>query len=107
MAIVQIPVKSDVEGPQEYDITVDGIAYHFQFSYNKRAERWKLSIFDINRNAILQNLVLLADVDIFRSFRHMNIPKGVFMVIDSLNQAHNPTEYDWGDRNYFLYNEVI
>jgi len=106
MAIVQIPVKSDI-GPQAYDITIDGVPYHFKFSYNQRASRWKLSVFDSNRNPILQNIVLLTDVDFMLGFRHLPIPQGVFMVIDALNQEHNPTEYDWGDRNYFLYNEVV
>ena len=105
MSILEIPVKSDF-GTHEFEITIENKLYNFKFSYNKRSSRWMYSIFDSNKNPILQNIVMLTNVDITHQFRHLDIPKGVFMVIDSLNEESNPTEFDWEQRNFFLYSEA-
>jgi len=105
MAIVQIPVRSDL-GAHEFNITIQNQVYHFKIFYNLRASKWNLSIFDTRLNPILQSIVLLTDTDVTRQFRHLNIPKGIFLVIDSLSQEYNPKQFDWNDRNYFLYNEA-
>lgn len=105
MAIVEIPVRSDL-GPHEFTIVLDNETFNFSFYYNDSAQRWNMTISDNNNQVIARNIRLYTDTDITYQLRHLNIPKGLFLIVDGLNQQLNPTQDAWNDTHFFMYNEV-
>ena len=93
--VYSIPINPQLPW-QEYRITLSGIIYTLEFTYNVRSDRWILNINDAFGNQILQGIVLLINRDLTGQYRTLDIPIGTIFAADNTLQDTQPTLNSFG-----------
>ena len=104
MAIIEIPTRVDIAS-YKYKLTLERTIYGFVFTYNKRIERWHMTITDIDDNVLLGDIVLLSNVNLIGRFHSEELPPGTFICFDTENESKSPERNDLGSRIKLLYEE--
>jgi len=102
MAIVQLPVRSDVPA-YSFQIELDSVLFSLRFSYNARAGYWTFDIYDANELAILLGIRIITGWLLTDRFVMDNLPKGDFFVFDTTGKNTDPTQDDFGTTKLFMY----
>lgn len=102
MAIVQIPVRSDIPA---YDVQVEleGVLYTLGFSYNARAGYWVMDIMDANETPILMGIRVISSWLMNDRFVMDELPKGDFFVFDTSGKNEDPLQDDFGKTKLLMY----
>lgn len=79
--MIQIPFNTYPSFSQE--VVLDENNYILEFNWNTRGEFWELSILAPDSAVILGGIKLVIGYDLFRQYKHLNIPKGVLIVVDT------------------------
>ena len=106
MAIVEIPVRSDLPAYQ-FGIDLDGVNFKFSFRFNTRMGRWLWDILDTEENPILMGVPLLVNLDLIGRYKIEELPLGSFICINETGTSNNPGRYDLGNNVKLLYEEAL
>ncbi len=104
MAIIEVPTRVDISS-YKYKLTLEETVYTFTYTYNKRIERWHMSIGDADDNTLLGDIVLLTNVDLIGRFKSDELPPGTLICFDTKGENVSPTRDDLGNRIKLLYQE--
>ena len=64
-----------------FDAPLDGVDYRFKVDYSQRADRWYLSIFDVEGTPLRQGIKISSGADLLRFLvSYANGPTGVLVV---------------------------
>jgi hypothetical protein len=105
MAIVEIPVRSDIAAYQ-LQCTLNGTVYTLHLRFNTRQDRWILGIRDIDNNSLVDGIPLLNGVFLTYRFKSSLLPRGDFLVYDETGQDRTPSREGLGIDFKLLYEEV-
>ena len=104
MAIVEIPVRSDLD---RYSLTVDleGTEYRLLFAFNSRDDHWYLSVDLTDGTALVSGTAIVADSPLLGrwAWRQELPADGYLMAVDSSGEAEEPRKEDLGDRVKLLW----
>ena len=104
MAILQIPVNSDVPF-YSFQVDLESVTYTLTITYNARSDMWSMDIGDIGNTLILTGICLLVNANLTGRFLIPGLPPGKFLVIDTQGKNHTPGRNDLGVRNLLMYEE--
>ena len=111
MAALVIPLVPDVENYTQRT-ALDGREYLLSLAWNRRDERWRLSISDAGGTPIALGRVLTAGMSLLFRVRDARRPPGQLMVVDTqarsdgaldLQKAADPALSDLGSRVVLVY----
>jgi len=85
------------------EITLDGVSYRFEFTYNTRSFQWAMSIFDIDQNAIVEGIKLVLEYELLDQYRAYNLPPGELYCIDTTDEVIEITRENFGDAVQLVY----
>lgn len=72
-------------------VTLDGQSYGLEMAYNNRADRWALTLSNASQEAIVSNLPVLIDRPLFAPYKHLDVPPGAMVCIDTTGNQAQPT----------------
>lgn len=103
MALVEIPTRTDLS---VYDFTVelDAVVYTLSMVYNTRAERWFLSILDIDGNPLREGLKMVSNWPLLTTWVQQDRPDGSMWAINPENDD-DPNRDTLGTSSVFVYDE--
>jgi len=78
------------------ELTVDGISYRLEFTYNGRSAQWSMSIFDIDQNPLVCGVPLVMNFNLFYQYPGRGLPKGEFYVVDTTEEEERVTRENMG-----------
>jgi len=105
MAIIQIPVRSDLY-QYEFSCELDGTVYIFDIHYNSRKDRWIFGIKTSDGTEIVMGIPILVNYDLLGRFADSNLPPGTLFAINTESEHENAGELDLGDKVLLLYEEA-
>lgn len=76
--------------------TIENVAYQFQFTWNEREERWRLSLLDMQDNLILQNIKIVPWLPMTRRYRISYLFQGDLIGVDIKTNINLPTRNNLG-----------
>jgi len=95
MPITEMPLSVGVYN-YRFNITVDGVVYFFELTYNRRTALYTLNILDVDQNPILLGVTLLTSNTTIK----YNMPElfgGLIIIIDDSGNFENGTIETMGD----------
>lgn len=90
MAVFNIPVDANLPW-YDFRVTLSGVAYILEMRFNKRMQRWILSILDVARNPILTGIPVLINRALTSQYSTLAIPPGVLYATDNSGNGLQPT----------------
>lgn len=105
MAIVEIPVRSDIPA-YKMQCTLNGTIYTLHFRFNTRQDRWIMCIRDIDDNSLVDGIPLLNGLFLTYRYKSAKLPKGDFLLFDETGQERTPSRDGLGSDFKLLYEEV-
>lgn len=100
--LLTIPLRNDLPF-YSFNITLTGVTYQLEFLYNVRSNRWIMNIYDSVGNQIISGITLLIDRNLIGQYRYLNLPAGVFFVVDNTQQDEQPTLNSFGTTHTMYY----
>lgn len=104
MAIIEIPVRSDIAAYQ-FKQEIEAVIYNFNFRWNERMSRWFFSIGDEEDVELLSGIPVHTNVDLKGRFRQEKLPRGRFLCYDETGKGRDPDRSNFGTEIKFLYEE--
>jgi hypothetical protein len=104
MSTVVIPTSSSLDHYSQ-QVTLDGVTYILEFAWNRRAERWFMSISD-GEGPIATGMKVVADRPLLTYVSNTRRPPGELMALDTSGGEIDPGLHDLGDRVLLMYREV-
>lgn len=101
MSILQINTSPYPDTTQ--DVELDGVVYNLRIRWSERGEAWHVDIRDTEGDAILMGLKLVTLYPLLKNYRHLAVPPGELMFVDSKDLSGRPTLEEMGDRYKLLY----
>ena len=99
MAIYSIPVTNK---NQQVQVTLNGIVYTFNLTWNYFGNCWYLNINDVNNNPVLNSIPLRAGFDLLKQFKYLGIG-GYLVVQNTANPLLDPGYSDLGQTSFLLF----
>lgn len=90
MAILTLPLDEDAPW-YSFSTTLEAVTYTFEMAYNTRAKRWYLSVGDAIGTVLVAGVPILIERDLLAAYRHLPIPPGSFVALDTSGQGQQPT----------------
>lgn len=100
MGTVVIPLSSQYP-KQSFRVTLDGNSYVFRMRWNKRLDRWMLSISDSSDSMLVSGIPCCVRTDLLAQFRHLALPKGLLMFFNLKDKNVEP-DYESIDADVIL-----
>jgi hypothetical protein len=90
------------------ELLLEEKSYLFTFVWNTRGEFWTVSIYDTSRNPIIEGIKLVLNYNLFKDYKHLNIPEGNLYVIDVTNNVSKIKYEDFTNERQLalIYEEV-
>lgn len=104
MSQLELPVRSDFK-KYEHTLELEGTTYSFSYTFNRRSNRWSMSILDINGAVVLGGVPILVDIDLTSQYIQENLPPGGFVPINETGTGKNPEIIDLGNDVKMIYVE--
>jgi len=104
--LLTIPLRNDLPF-YSFSITLTGVTYQLEFLYNTRSSRWIMSIYDSVGNPILSGITLVIGRNLTGQYRYLDIPAGVFFVVDNTSQQQQPTLLSFGTTHVMYYIDPV
>lgn len=104
MALTPLALPIDSSSPHyEFQTTLDGTTYGFEFRWNTRASAWFFSILDSAGNYLLSELRLIVGFPLAERTRNENLPPGILIASDTTGGGADPGLNDLGSRVKLIY----
>jgi len=78
------------------ELTLDGVSYRFDFTYNTRSLQWVLSISDIDLVPIVEGIKLILGYELFDQYRSYPLPPGELYCVDTTGDEDEITRENLG-----------
>jgi hypothetical protein len=104
MTTLNLPVFP-ADPDYRYNIQLDGGTYILEFHLNARADRWNLSIFDVENQPIRTGVRLVTGIDLLGHVASLRKPPGKLTVVDTTGQDLEPNAETLGDECLLRYIE--
>lgn len=78
------------------ELTLDGVSYRLDFTYNWRSMQWSMSILDIDQNPLVCGIPLVLNFNLFYQYPGRDLPKGEFYVVDTTDEEEKVTRGNMG-----------
>lgn len=90
------------------ELLLDGQSYIFSFVWNTRGEFWTLSIFNVDKAAIINGIKIVLNYNLFSDYHHLAIPPGGLVAYDESNDVSKIKYEDFVNERKIrlLYSEV-
>lgn len=105
MAIKLIPLNS-TNPAFEFDISLDGETYTFDFHFNTRVGLWFFSISKSFGEPSISPIPLIVDYPLTETFKTADVPPGSLIAVDESDQSIDPGREDLGSRVNLYYNDL-
>lgn len=79
------------------EVTLDNITYRLEFVYNERRERWTMSFFDTEQNALVCGISLTLGYNLIDQYPAHSLPPGEMYIIDTTENEIKPTRENMGE----------
>lgn len=89
----------------KYDIQLDGETFNLAFHYNARADRWGVSLFDVEENPVKHGARLVTGIDLLQRVASEAKPLGQLTVVDTTENELEPTNETLGQQCQLRYIE--
>ena len=107
MANLNIPLSSEFPS-FDFNIDLDEVNYTLDFTFNQRANKWMLSIWDSDRdNLILGQIPCLVNTPLLYNFASSDLPPGSLIFIDETGKNKDPERDNLGTDLKLLYIEAL
>lgn len=100
--IFEIPVDA-IYPVFEQVVQLDGVSFTFRCNWNKRAERWFLSIYDVDGEPVVLSVGLCPDMELLAGYRMVGRPAGELILLDDGEPQRDPQRDDLGGRARLYY----
>lgn len=71
-----------IDIPKLYDfvqqIVIDGVIYHIRLTLNEKFDYWNFSLYDADRDPIIEMIRLVPDFELLKDITDYRLPTGVF-----------------------------
>lgn len=88
--------------PLQCGISLGGIQYQLQITWNNIAQIWVLNISDNNGNAILNGIALTCGLDLLGQFEYLNLGGSLYAQTDNAPNAV-PTFTNLGEQGHLYF----
>lgn len=97
-----LPLRSDLT---HYDmqLTLDGVAYTFEFRWNTRAGAWFMDIQTDEGEHIVSSIKVVIDLPLGARSRDARKPAGALFAVDTSGKGLDPGVSDLGERVQLVY----
>lgn len=89
----------------KYNIQLDGETFTLDFHYNARADRWNMSVLDVEQNPVKYGARLVIDIDLLQRVALGTKPAGQLTVVDTTGNDTEPTQATFGEECQLRYIE--
>ena len=104
MSTLKLPVFTDTD--YKYNIQLDGETFTLEFHYNSRADRWNLTVFDVEDEPVKHGARLVIDIDLLQRVALETKPAGELTVVDTTEDDLEPDSDTLGDQCQLRYVEA-
>lgn len=104
MATLELLTRKDLPA-YFYTVTLDGQQYRLDYTYNTRMGKWFLKVSDVQGNALIEPVPVVATWPLFNRFQRGTLPPGTLFAFDTSGKNEDPGRFDLGDRVRMLYIE--
>lgn len=106
MATLRLPTfRANLD--HQYNITLDGETFTLEFHFNARANRWNMSIFDAENNAVRHGIRLVIGFDLLRLVALATKPQGTLTMVDTTGADIEPDSATFGVETQLRYTEAL
>lgn len=103
MAILRVNLTPGEFQNFDFRSTLDGVEYEFRFRFNRRDDRWYLSIFDNAGAPIRQGIAGVVNFDLVFRIADFRAPPGRLFLTDVRTPPAAPSQLELGDPVAFIY----
>ena len=100
MNTLVIPLSSQYP-KHSFRVQLDGTPYIFRMRWNKRIDRWMLSISDSSDNMIVSGINCCVRTDLLAQYKHLKVPQGLLMFYNLKDKNVEP-QYESIDADVIL-----
>lgn len=104
--LLEIPIIFD-EPSFKIRTILEGATLILRFDWSTRQERWSLSIYDGDGNALILGLPLHIDMEVISRFEITGLPPGRLFLYDTTGAHVEAGRDDLGDRCRLFYQEAV
>ena len=104
MALVNLPI-SNVSIDYKFITALGGGDYLLGFKYNYRSGSWMLDILTTENEPVYMGIPIQLNIDILRQIRAYDIPKGVLVCINNLNEQEIPNRDNFSKEVVLLFED--
>ncbi len=104
MALVNLPI-SNVNIDYKFITTLGDSDYQLGFRYNYRSNTWMLDILTTESEPIYMGIPIQLNVDILGQIRAYDIPKGVLVCINNLDEEEIPNRENFSKEVVLLFED--
>lgn len=97
--VYEIPL---IAKAQTFKISLAGVYYWLTVKFNSYSSNWNISIADVNKVVLLDNIPLLSGVNLLEQFKHFNIGGTLICKTDNAVDA-NPTYNNLGGLSHVYF----
>ena len=97
-----IPFQNDLPSFSE-EVTIDGIPYILDFSWNSRGEFWSMSIYNRDQTPLILGVKLVLFFGLINKFVDIGLPPGDIYVVDPSGNTEKLNQNDFETRAYLIY----
>lgn len=101
--MIRIPLLD--ENDQLLEADLDGEVYYIGFSWNQEAQRWTMSLRNLNRDVLVSGIAVLPLWPLLRQYRAAALPPGEFAVDCLPRKALNRSSFVDGTATLFYFDE--
>lgn len=104
--LFEIPLVSS-ESRFKIRTILDAIEVILKIDWNDRAQRYQLSVYDANENALAEGLCMNVDTEIMNRYTIEGLPKGMLTLIDTSETHEEAGLGDLGERCKLIYQSAL
>lgn len=98
--MIRVPLSSHANTTQR--IELGGVVYALRVRWSERGSCWHLDLADADGAAIVTGMRLTEGFPLLARYRHLSVPAGELVLVDTRDRDGEPTLQDLGER-YRLY----
>jgi hypothetical protein len=104
MTTYRLPVFP-ADADHKYNIQLDGETFTLEYHRNARANRWNVTVFDVENNPVKHGARLVNGIDLLQRVALGTKPAGKLTVVDTTGQELEPDADTLGDECQLRYVE--
>lgn len=102
--IWELPARYDMSSYQ-YTIELSNEIFLLKFYFNRRDNRWYMSIYDETENPIILGIPIIINWGLIDRFKMLERPLGSIFAINFSQEEKNPVRKDLGTNVLLFYND--